>query len=105
MRRYFLLVVCLCLASLLRAQNKLELISPNGELKVSLNLSDKIYYSIDYNGDVLLKDNSLQLTLRNQVLGENPKLRRQKRTSVDEQLTPIVPLKYAKSIIVIINCY
>ena len=96
MRRYFLLAVCLCLASLLRAQNKLELISPNGELKVSLNLSDKIYYSIDYNGDVLLKDNSLQLTLRNQVLGQNPKLRRQKRTSVDEQLTPIVPLKYAK---------
>lgn len=96
MRRYFLLVVCLCLASLLRAQNKLELISPNGELKVSLNLSDKIYYSIDYNGDVLLKDNSLQLTLRNQVLGQNPKLRRQKRTSVDEQLTPIVPLKYSK---------
>ena len=96
MRRYFLLVVCLCLASLLRAQNKLELISPNGELKVSLNLSDKIYYSIDYNGDVLLKDNTLQLTLRNQVLGENPKLRRQKRTSVDEQLTPIVPLKYSK---------
>lgn len=96
MRRYFLLVVCLCLASLLRAQNKLELISPNGELKVSLKLSDKIYYSIDYNGDVLLKDNTLQLTLRNQVLGENPKLRRQKRTSVDEQSTPIVPLKYSK---------
>lgn len=96
MRRYFLLVVCLCLASLLRAQNKLELVSPNGELKVSLNLSDKIYYSIDYNGDVLLKDNSLLLTLRNLVLGENPKLRRQKRTSVDERLTPIVPLKYSK---------
>ena len=96
MRRYILLVVCLCLVSLLHAQNRLELVSPNGELKVSLNLSDKIYYSIDYNGDVLLKDNSLQLTLRNQVLGENPKLRRQKRTSVDDQLTPIVPLKYSK---------
>ena len=96
MRRYFLLVVCLCLASLLRAQNKLELISPNGELKVSLNLSDKIYYSIDYNGDVLLKDNSLLLVLKNQVLGQNPKLRRQKQWSVDEQLTPIVPLKYSK---------
>ena len=96
MRRYILLVVCLCLVSLLHAQNRLELVSPNGELKVSLNLSDKIYYSIDYNGDVLLKDNSLQLTLRNQVLGQNPKLRRQKRMSVDEQLTPIVPLKYSK---------
>ena len=96
MRRYFLLVVCLCLVSLLHAQNRLELVSPNGELKVSLNLSDKIYYSIDYNGDVLLKDNSLLLVLKNQVLGQNPKLRRQKRTSVDEQLTPIVPLKYSK---------
>ncbi len=96
MRRYFLLVVCLCLASLLRAQNKLELVSPNGELKVSLNLSDKIYYSIDYNGDVLLKDNSLLLVLKNQVLGQNSKLRRQKQWSVDEQLTPIVPLKYSK---------
>ena len=45
MRRYILLVVCLCLVSLLHAQNRLELVSPNGELKVSLNLSDKIYYS------------------------------------------------------------
>ena len=42
MRRYILLVVCLCLVSLLHAQNRLELVSPNGELKVSLNLSDKI---------------------------------------------------------------
>lgn len=64
MRRYILLVVCLCLVSLLHAQNRLELVSPNGELKVSLNLSDKIYYSIDYNGDVLLKDNSLLLVLK-----------------------------------------
>ena len=55
MRRYILLVVCLCLVSLLHAQNRLELVSPNGELKVSLNLSDKIYYSIDYNGDVLFE--------------------------------------------------
>ncbi|WP_294556192.1 glycoside hydrolase family 97 protein [uncultured Bacteroides sp.] len=95
MRKYFLLSVFLCLVLSLHAQKKLELVSPNGELKVSFNLSDKIYYSIDYNGEVLLKDNSLQLTLKNQVLGQNPKLRRQKRTSVNERLTPVVPLKYA----------
>lgn len=95
MRKYFLLSVFLCLVLSLHAQKKLELVSPNGELKVSFNLSDKIYYSIDYNGEVLLKDNSLQLTLKNQVLGQNPKLRCQKRTSVNERLTPVVPLKYA----------
>lgn len=101
MRKYVLLSVLLCLALSLHAQNKLELVSPDGELKVSFSLSDKIYYSIDYNGEVLLKDNSLLLTLKNQVLGQNPKLRRQKRTSVNEQLTPVVPLKYAQ----ISNCY
>ena len=96
MRKYLLLSMFLCLVSLLHAQNKFELVSPNGEIKVSFNLSDKIYYNIDYNGEVLLKDNFLQLILKNQVLGQNPKLRRQKRTSVDEQLTPVVPLKYSK---------
>mgnify|MGYP000185073017 FL=1 len=96
MRKYLLLSMFLCLVSLLHAQNKFELVSPNGEIKVSFNLSDKIYYNIDYNGEVLLKDNFLQLILKNQVLGQNPKLRRQKRTSIDEQLTPVVPLKYSK---------
>ena len=96
MRKYLLLSMFLCLVSLLHARNKFELVSPNGEIKVSFNLSDKSYYSIDYNGDVLLKDNYLQLTLKNQVLGQNPKLRRQKRTSIDEHLTPVVPLKYSK---------
>ena len=42
MRKYFLLSVFLCLVSSLHAQNKLELVSPNGELKVSFNLSDKM---------------------------------------------------------------
>ncbi len=96
MRKYLLLLMFLCLASLLHSQNKFELVSPNGEIKVLFNLSDKIYYSIDYNGEVLLKDNSIQLTLKNQVLGQNPKLRRQKRMSIDEYLTPVVPLKYSK---------
>ena len=96
MRKYLLLLMFLCLASLLHSQNKFELVSPNGEINVLFNLSDKIYYSIDYNGEVLLKDNSIQLTLKNQVLGQNPKLRRQKRMSIDEYLTPVVPLKYSK---------
>ena len=50
MRKYLLLSMFLCLVSLLHAQNKFELVSPNGEIKVSFNLSDKIYYNIDYNG-------------------------------------------------------
>lgn len=96
MRRYLVLLACVCTAFWLRAQGGLELASPNGELKVSFALSDKIYYSIACDGEVLLKDNSLQLALKDRVLGQNPRLRRLKRTSVDGQLAPVVPLKYAK---------
>lgn len=95
MKRLSLLLVALCVGVLMYAQKQLELSSPNGELNVSLNISDKIYYSIACDGEVLLKDNSLQLALKDEVLGQDPKLRRQKRASVDEQLTPIVPLKYS----------
>lgn len=62
---------------------------------MTLNITDKIYYSIAYDGDVLLKDNSLQLALKDEVLGQNPRLRRRKYVSVDEQLTPVMPLKFS----------
>ena len=58
---------------------KLELKSPNGSLKVSIDLTDKINYSIAYNNDGLLEKNHLTLALKNQVLGQNPKLANSKR--------------------------
>ena len=96
MKKYFLLSLFACYLSLsAQAQKKLELVSPNGDLKVSVRLADKIYYDVSCNNEVLLKDNSLQLKLKNQTLGEQPKLAGQKRASIKEELTPIVPLKYS----------
>lgn len=95
MKRHLSLLMILCWGVLLHAQTASELSSPNGEIKVTLSISDKIYYSIVYDGDVLLKDNSLQLTLKDQVLGQDPKLRRRKYTSVNELLTPVMPLKFS----------
>ena len=95
MKRHLSLIMILCWGILLHAQTESELSSPNGEIKVTLNITDKIYYSIAYDGDVLLKDNSLQLALKDEVLGQNPRLRRRKYVSVDEQLTPVMPLKFS----------
>ena len=95
MKRHLSLLMILCWRILLHAQTESELSSPNGEIKVTLNITDKIYYSIAYDGDVLLKDNSLQLALKDEVLGQNPRLRRRKYVSVDEQLTPVMPLKFS----------
>lgn len=92
---YILFLVLVFFSSTQAAEKKVELVSPNKEIKVSLRITDKIYYSISYNGDVILKDNYLRLTLRDEVLGENPKLSGQKFSDVDEMLSPVIPLKFS----------
>lgn len=77
------------------AKSKMELTSPNGEIVVSVNISDKIYYSVSYNNESLLTDCSLQMALSDGVLGENPKLSKNKKTAINETIKPVVPLKYS----------
>ena len=92
---YILFLVLVFFSSTQAAEKKVELVSPNKEIKVSLRITDKIYYSISYNGDAILKDNYLRLTLRDEVLGENPKLSGQKFSDADEMLSPVIPLKFS----------
>lgn len=94
--RHFLLILSIFLfSSGLYAQKKTNLESPDGVIKVSITCDDRIYYDISYNDDVLLKDNYLQLELRNDVLGKNPVLSGQKRKKLNEELKPVVPLKFS----------
>jgi len=78
-----------------QAKNKSEVKSPDGNIKVSIQLDDKISYSISYDQTVLLENNILQMKLRNEVLGENPKLMSKKEMKVNNKLTPLVPLKFS----------
>ncbi|GAA4807692.1 glycoside hydrolase family 97 protein [Olivibacter ginsenosidimutans] len=73
----------------------IQLKSPNGAITVSLKLTDKIYYTLSYGNEVLLKDNFLQLNLRTGALGEKPKLKNKKLKTVSNTINPLVPLKYA----------
>lgn len=43
--------------------------SPNGEINVSVDVKDKIYYSVSYGNDLLLKDCRLNLQLANEKIG------------------------------------
>ncbi|MFV0467581.1 MAG: glycoside hydrolase family 97 protein [Dysgonomonas sp.] len=73
----------------------IDLKSPDGTIKVSINISDKIYYSVACDGSILLPDNFLQLNLNGEILGQNPKLSGKKQTSVANELRPVVPLKFS----------
>ena len=67
--------------------------SPNGELNISVDVKDKIYYSVSYGNDLLLKDCYLNLQLENETLGNNPKLRSTKKGVIDESVKREIPLK------------
>lgn len=78
----------------LHAQNKtFAIASPNGEIKVSVKLSDKIYYSVSDNDEALLSDNHLALVLKDGALGDAPKLLSSKKSTEKETIKPYISLK------------
>lgn len=63
MKKYYLLLLIGLLATAVYGKKKMTLFSPEKTIKVEFCLSDKIYYDIYYNDEVLLKDNYLRLLL------------------------------------------
>ncbi|MES2829415.1 MAG: glycoside hydrolase family 97 protein [Bacteroidota bacterium] len=94
-RILFTLSILLTSISTLLAQKTLELKSPNGAIKVAVTLSNKIYYTIYHNNDQLLQKNHLSLSLRNELLGKDPKLLNSKTTSVSNIIKPYIALKFS----------
>lgn len=97
MKRFILLcVVFFSFCSVGMYGKNVELKSPDGSLIVDIQLKDKIYYSIYGGSELLLKDCSMSLDLKDEVLGRSPKLRNIKRNSVDETVKREIPLKNAE---------
>ncbi|MDP4238662.1 MAG: glycoside hydrolase family 97 protein [Bacteroidota bacterium] len=94
-QRLALVVASLFILCSGKAANPIELQSPNGQLKVSIQITDKINYTVSYGRDELLQNCSLQMDLQNETLGANPKLIRQKRTTINETIKREFPMKNA----------
>jgi alpha-glucosidase len=88
-----LLAAAFCQSAM--AQKPIELLSPDGTIKISITTGDKIEYNVYNNNELLLQNNELQLQLRKETLGKSPKLVSQKRTAVDTEITPVVPFKFS----------
>ena len=74
---------------------EIEVASPDGKLKVAIGIDSQIRYSVYTEGIPLLKDCALSLDLGTTVLGEDPKLKSQKKGSIDEQLKREIPIREA----------
>ncbi len=65
---WFLAVLFLVSAIMYSQKTNFEVVSPNGELKATIKLSDKIYYSIITEKEELSINNHLGLFLKDETL-------------------------------------
>jgi alpha-glucosidase len=95
MKHINIIIILVTLCCCVKAQKNVELLSPDGNIKLSVRLDDKIYYTVSNKNRVLFQDNILQLHLRNETLGTKPRLSAQKQESVNTEIKPVVPFKFA----------
>ncbi|MCK4716933.1 MAG: glycoside hydrolase family 97 N-terminal domain-containing protein, partial [Candidatus Marinimicrobia bacterium] len=71
-----------------------ELSSPNKKIHVEIKLGDRIYYSVFFNTEIIIKPSPISLTVNEGlILGENPVLIKSGNKSIDEEIYPVVPHK------------
>ncbi|WP_106829996.1 glycoside hydrolase family 97 protein [Parabacteroides pacaensis] len=93
---FFLFAVLISFLCIGNANAKtIDLKSPNGEIKVTVEVTDKISYSINYGNDLILDNCLLQMDLGTEVLGVDPKLKKTKRYAIQEEIRREIPLRTA----------
>ncbi len=97
MKQKLLLVALLAAFSLLAiAAPRVETItSPNGKIRIEVSIGERLQYSVYYGEEQMLKDNVLTLQVGKEQFGLKPKLKGVKRSTIDEVIRPVVPMKYA----------
>ena len=93
MKKILLLSLCAMACMAVRAQKANVLKSPDGTIAVSVTTGKNISYSVSADGNTILDDCVLGMTVDGKNLGPNAKLKGVKRSSVNETLHPEVPLK------------
>lgn len=96
MKKNFSLAVLLLIGIAAHAQKQVSATSPDGQTKVTVTLSDRIYYDVESHGEQLFQQCHIGMTLSDRTLGEKPVLKGKKVTTVNETITPIHPLKSSK---------
>ena len=96
MIRFFLalLAVSICTSSSF-GQEKQELTSPDGNIRVSINTKGELSYNIAYQEEVLLENCQLGMQINERKLGNSLQLKSVKRQRNKEVLKPVVPFKFS----------
>ena len=94
MRKLFITFIVSILACQMQAKVQ-TLISPNGRIKVEINVADRISYQVSAGNELLLADCQASLQVGKEWLGRNAKLKGVKRSAINQTISNVVPLKNA----------
>lgn len=87
MKKLEILFLCSVFAVTVQAQKQFHLASPNGKLNSTITVGDKLTYDIKCNGQQVLADSPLSMTLEDGTIwGEKPKLAGSIRKEVDKMI-------------------
>jgi alpha-glucosidase len=95
MRKLSTLAFSLFLTTILTAQvYKLE--SPDKQISVTVELSDKTHYSVSFQNEMIVKPSQVSMVINGIELGNNARVQKVNRKSVSGTIKPVVPRKYAE---------
>lgn len=66
-----------------------EIVSPDSQLKMKVNLQDSLMYSVFYKGKEIVQPSSISMELSEQTLGLLPKVKEIRKNTVNETITPL----------------
>lgn len=68
-----------------------EIFSPNENIKVKIQVEDKISYSVFYNSNELITSSSMSMKIdRGKILGENPQIKDTEEKSIKKNIYPVI---------------
>ena len=70
MKKSLFLAVLLLSSFAAFAQKQVKATSPDGQVQVTVTVSDRIYYDVESHGELLFKQSHIGMTLRDRTLGE-----------------------------------
>lgn len=90
----FLIYLCLTIGANSANKKNIELKSPDNKVQINVGIADKISYSVNYDSKVVLLPSVISMELQNGVvLGNYPKLEKNKKQSVDRIIHPEIRQK------------
>ncbi|SHJ34932.1 alpha-glucosidase [Tangfeifania diversioriginum] len=95
MKKYALLFLSILFMNQLLAKDY-SINSPSDRIMVKVAVEEGIHYSVFLGDKEIISPSPISMTLEDEVLGEDAKVRRAQTTSVDEVIIPTVQRKYAK---------